>query len=138
MRMLNKNTQKMYYANQDRVVPIYEYYEDEDGNLIPLDTGETKLVYGEPIEFKANISNKLNEVKWAEYGIDESTNYAQIVASKGSIPLKVGTIIWKKSEIGYEDVDNEIVDENTSDYVVKGVADEGLTEDWYLLKKRVK
>lgn len=138
MRMLNKNTQTMYYANQDRVVPIYEYYEDEDGNLIPLDTGETKLVYGEPIEFKANISNKLNEIKWAEYGIDESTNYAQIVASKGSFPLKVGTIIWKKSEIGYEDVDNEIVDENTSDYVVKGVADEGLTEDWYLLKKRVK
>ena len=138
MRTLNKNTQKMYYANQDRVVPIYEYYEDEDGNMIPLDTGETKLIYGEPIEFKANISNKLNEVKWAEYGIDESTNYAQIVASKGSIPLKVGTIIWKKSEIGYEDVDSEIVDENTSDYVVKGVADEGLTEDWYLLKKRVK
>lgn len=138
MRTLNKNTQTMYYANQDRIVPIYEYYEDEDGNIIPLDTGETKLVYGEPIEFKANISNKLNEIKWAEYGIDESTNYAQIVASKGSFPLKVGTIIWKKSEIGYEDVDNEIVDENTSDYVVKGVADEGLTEDWYLLKKRVK
>ena len=138
MMTLNSNKQKMYYANQDRVVPIYEYYEDEDGNLIPLDTGETKLVYGEPIEFKANISNKLNEIKWAEYGIDESTNYAQIVASKGSLPLKVGTIIWKKSEIGYEDVDNEIVDENTSDYVVKGVADEGLTEDWYLLKKRVK
>lgn len=138
MRTLNKNTQTMYYANQDRIVPIYEYYEDEEGNMIPLDTGETKLVYGEPIEFKANISNKLNEIKWAEYGIDESTNYAQIVASKGSFPLKVGTIIWKKSEIGYEDVDNEIVDENTSDYVVKGVADEGLTEDWYLLKKRVK
>ena len=138
MRTLNKNKQRLFYANQDRIAPIYEYYEDEEGNLIPLDTGETKLVYGEPIEFKANISNKLNEVKWAEYGIDESTNYAQIVASKGSIPLKVGTIIWKKSEIGYEDVDNEIVDENTSDYVVKGVADEGLTEDWYLIKKRVK
>ena len=138
MRTLNKNTQKMYYANQDRVVPIYEYYEDEEGNLIPLDTGETKLVYGEPIEFKANISNKLNEVKWAEYGIDESTNYAQIVVSKGSVPLKVGSIIWKKSEIGYEDLEKKIVDENTSDYVVKGVADDGLTEDWYLLKKRVK
>lgn len=138
MRTLEKNKQDMWYANQDRLVPIYEEYTDEDGNTYLLDTGETKLVYGEPIEFKANISNKLNEVKWAEYGIDESTNYAQIVASKGSIPLKVGTIIWKKSEIGYEDVDNEIVDENTSDYVVKGVADEGLTEDWYLLKKRVK
>lgn len=138
MRTLNKNKQKLFYANQDRIVPIYEYYEDEDGNVIPLDTGETKLVYGEPIEFSANISNKLNEVKWAEYGIDESTNYAQIVVSKGSVPLKVGSIIWKKSEIGYEDLEKKIVDENTSDYVVKGVADEGLTEDWYLLKKKVK
>lgn len=138
MMTLNINKQKMYYSNQDKQVPIYETYVDDDGNEYQLDTGETKLVYGEPIEFLANISNKLNEVKWAEYGIDESTNYAQIVASKGSVPLKVGSIIWKKSEIGYEDLEKKIVDENTSDYVVKGVADEGLTEDWYLLKKRVK
>ena len=146
MMTLDINKQKMYYANQDSVVPIYErdedgniiYYEDAEGNSYPLESGDTKLVYGEPIKFSANISNKLNEVKWAEYGIDESTNYAQIVVSKGSVPLKVGSIIWKKSEIGYEDLDKKIVDENTSDYVVKGVADEGLTEDWYLLKKRVK
>ena len=138
MRTLNKNKQKMYYANQDREVPITETYYDDDGNAYELDTGETELVYGEPIEFSANISNKLNEVKWAEYGIDESTNYAQIVVSKGSVPLKVGSIIWKKSEIVYENLEKKIVDENTSDYVVKGVADEGLTEDWYLLKKRVK
>lgn len=138
MRTLVKNKQKMYYANQDREVPITETYYDDEGNAYELDTGETKLVYGEPKELLANISNKLNEVKWAEYGIDESTNYAQIVVSKGSVPLKVGSIIWKKSEIGYEDLEKKIVDENTSDYVVKGVADEGLTEDWYLLKKRVK
>lgn len=138
MMMLNANMQKMHYANQDTLVPIYETYVDEEGNEYQLDTGEVELVYGEPIEFSANISNKLNEVKWVEYGIDESTNYAQIVVSKGSVPLKVGSIIWKKSEIGYEDLEKKIVDENTSDYVVKGVADEGLTEDWYLLKKRVK
>ena len=138
MRTLNKNKQRLFYANQDRIVPIYETYIDDDGNEYQLDTGETKLVYGEPVEFFANISNKLNEVKWAEYGIDESTNYAQIVVSKGSVPLKVGSIIWKKSEIRYENTEENIVDENTSDYVVKGVADEGLTEDWYLLKKVVK
>lgn len=138
MMVLNQNKQKMYYANQDKEVPITETYYDDEGNAYELDTGETKLVYGEPIEFLANISNKLNEVKWAEYGIDETTNYAQIVVSKGSVPLKVGSIIWKKSEISYEDLEKKIVDENTSDYVVKGVADEGLTEDWYLLKKRVK
>ena len=138
MRTLNKNTQKMYYANQDRVVPIYEYYEDEDGNMIPLDAGETKLVYGEPIEFSANISNKLDEVRWAEYGIDNSANYAQIVADKGKIPLKAGSVVWKKSKVGYQDLAETLVDETTSDYVIKGVADEGLSVDLFLLQKRVK
>ena len=146
MRTLNKNKQKMYYANQDKIVPVYEtdekgnilYFEDEEGNKYPLETGETKIGYSIPVEFSANISNKLDEVSWAEYGIDNSANYAQIVADKGKIPLKVGSIIWKKSRVGYLDLAETIVDEITSDYTVKGVADEGLSVDLFLLQKRVK
>ena len=138
MRTLNKNKQTLYYANQDKEVPITETYYDDEGNAYELDTGETELVYGEPIEFSANISNKLDEVRWAEYGIDNSANYAQIVADKGKIPLKVGSIIWKKSIVGYLDLAETIVDEITSDYTVKGVADEGLSVDLFLLQKRVK
>ena len=73
-----------------------------------------------------------------DYGIDNSTNYAQIVANKGELPLKAGSVIWKKSEVGYKDDDKTIVDETTADYIVKGVADEGMSEDLFLLQRNVK
>ena len=146
MRTLHKNTQRMYYALQIGEVPVYQtdadgnimYYVDSDGNKIPLETGETELGYGEPVEFLANINNKLDEVAWREYGIDNSANYAQIVVSKDELPLKAGSVIWKKSEIRYKDENKTIVNVSTADYVVKGVADEGLTEDLFLLKRNVK
>ena len=80
----------------------------------------------------------MNEVVWQDYGIDDSTNYAQIIVSKGYLPLKSGSVIWKKSEIVYKDDDNTIPDESSADYTVKGVADEGLNEDLFLLKRNVK
>lgn len=146
MRTLRKNTQRMYYALQIGEAPVYQtdadgnimYYVDSDGNKIPLETGETELGYGEPVEFLANINNKLDEVAWREYGIDNSANYAQIVVSKDELPLKAGSVIWKKSEIRYKDENKTIVNVSTADYVVKGVADEGLTEDLFLLKRNVK
>ena len=146
MRILVKNKQKMYYALQIGEAPVYQtdadgnimYYVDSDGNKIPLETGETELGYGEPVEFLANINNKLDEVAWREYGIDNSANYAQIVVSKDELPLKAGSVIWKKSEIRYKDENKTIVNVSTADYVVKGVADEGLTEDLFLLKRNVK
>lgn len=146
MRILAKNKQKMYYALQIGEAPVYQtdadgnimYYVDSDGNKIPLETGETELGYGEPVEFLANINNKLDEVAWREYGIDNSENYAQIVVSKDELPLKAGSVIWKKSEIRYKDENKTIVNVSTADYVVKGVADEGLTEDLFLLKRNVK
>lgn len=146
MRILAKNKQKMYYALQIGEAPVYQtdadgnimYYVDSDGNKIPLETGETELGYGEPVEFLANINNKLDEVAWREYGIDNSANYAQIVVSKDELPLKAGSVIWKKSEIRYKDENKTIVNVSTADYVVKGVADEGLTEDLFLLKRNVK
>lgn len=146
MRTLRKNTQKMKYALQNAEIPIYQtdedgnilYYEDSEGNKIPLETGETEIGYSEPVSFLANINNKLNEVVWAEYGVDNSTNYAQIVAAKGVLPLKAGGIIWKKSEVGYKDEEQTIIDDTTADYVVKGVADEGLSVDLFLLQRNLK
>lgn len=136
----------MKYALQNAEIPIYQtdedgnilYYEDSEGNKIPLETGETEIGFGEPVSFLANINNKLDEVAWREYGIDNSTNYAQIVASKNVLPLKAGSIIWKKSEVGYKDETQTIIDDTTADYVVKGVADEGLSVDLFLLQKNLK
>lgn len=146
MMTLQANKQKMYYSLQDGQVPIYEtdedgniiYYTDSEGNQIPIETGEYTTGYSQPVSFFANINNKLNEVVWQDYGIDNSTNYAQIVASKGELPLKAGSVIWKKSEVGYKDEAKTIVDITTSDYTVKGVADEGMSEDLFLLQRNVK
>lgn len=136
----------MKYALQNAEIPIYQtdengnilYYEDSEGNKIPLETGETEIGFGEPVCFLANINNKLDEVAWREYGIDNSTNYAQIVASKNVLPLKAGSIIWKKSEVGYKDEAQTIIDDTTADYVVKGIADDGLSVDLFLLQKNLK
>lgn len=156
MRTLLKNKQSMKYALQIGEVPIYnrdengeiiyEYYEDSDGNIIyyldengnkiPSATGEYEIGYSEPVSFSANISNKLNEVVWAEYGIDNSTNYAQILADKDVLPLKAGSVIWKKSDVGRKESGS--VDDSTADYVVKGVADEGQNFDLFLLQRNLK
>ena len=143
MMVLEANQQKMYYSLQGEKVPIYET--DDDGNIIydeatgePLEAGDYITGYSQPVSFFANINNKLNEVVWQDYGIDNSTNYAQIVASKGELPLKAGSVIWKKSEVGYKDDDKTIVDETTADYTVKGIADEGMSEDLFLLQRNVK
>lgn len=146
MMTLAANQQKMYYSLQAGEIPVYEtdeegniiYYEDDEGNKIALETGETTTGYTKPTEFLACINNKLNEVVWQDYGIDDSTNYAQILVSKGALPLKAGSVIWKKSEIAYKDNDNTIPDESSADYTVKGVADEGLNFDLFLLKRNVK
>lgn len=143
---LASNKQKMFYSLQDGQIPIYESYTDDDGNIIyildndgnKIETGEYQTGYTKPIPFNACINNKLNEVVWQDYGIDDSTNYAQILVSKGTLPLKAGSVIWKKSEIVYKDNDNTIPDESSADYTVKGVADEGLNFDLFLLKRNVK
>ena len=158
MLTLASNKQSMKYSLQGERVPIYEtdengnivydhytdsdgniiYYLDENGEKIPLATGENTTGYSHPVSFFGNINNKLNEVVWQDYGIDNSTNYAQIVASKGELPLKAGSVIWKKSEVGYKDDGKTIVDETTADYTVKGIADEGMSEDLFLLQRNVK
>ena len=141
--MLDINKQLMKYSQHGQKVTIYEkdedgnikYYVDGDGNKIPLIADE-KVGFSEPKEFYANISNKLSEVLVKEFGVDDSSTYVQIVTDKGYLPLKAGDVVWKKSEVGYDY--SGLVDSTTADYEVKGVADEGLTVDLFLLQKVVK
>ena len=138
MRTLNKNTQKMYYANQDRVVPIYEYYEDEEGNMIPLDTGETKLVYGEPIEFKGNISlSNGGEVEVQEFGLDVSAYDAILIVQKDYVPISETTLIWFENPIIYDDEIQKVPNEFSADYRVLSVKP-SLNSTKYVLGRLVK
>ena len=153
--MLDANKQQMKYALQGQKITIYkkdedgniqyEGYTDSDGNFIPyLDVNGDKIPiilkevvgYSEPKIFKANISNKLSEVLIREFGVDDSSSYCQIVTDKGYLPLDVGDLVWKKSNV--ETDKDGLVDKNSADYIVKGVADEGLTVDLFLLQKIVR
>ena len=153
--MLDANKQQMKYSLQGKKITIYkkdedgniqyEGYTDSDGNFIPyLDVNGDKIPiiskevvgYSEPKIFKANISNKLSEVLIREFGVDDSSSYCQIVTDKGYLPLDVGDLVWKKSNV--ETDKDGLVDKNSADYIVKGVADEGLTVDLFLLQKIVR
>jgi hypothetical protein len=140
--MLEANKQKMKYSKQGEKVTIYD--RDENGNIkyIEVDGEKIPVVlreaigFSDPVPFSANISNKLSEVLVKEFGVDDSSSYCQIVTDKGYLPIKAGDIVWKKSDVG-QDSDG-LVDDKTADYVVKGVADEGLTVELFLLQKTVK
>lgn len=140
--MLDINKQDMKYSRQGEKFKIYD--RDENGNIryIEVDGEKIPVVlreaigFSDPVHFSANISNKLSEVLVKEFGIDDSSSYCQIVTDKGYLPIKSGDIIWKKSDVGRDS--DGLVDDKTADYVVKGVADEGLTVDLFLLQKTVK
>lgn len=140
--MLRINKQKMKYSLQGKRIEVYErdqdgnikFYESDSGEKIPLIKKEV-VGFSEPTIFYANISNKLSEVLAKQFGIDDSTNYAQIITDKGAFPIKAGDLIWKKSDVKYDE--DGIVDSTSADYTVMGVADEGLTVDLFLLKRNV-
>lgn len=142
MRLARKNKQSMRYSLYKSSEPIYEL--DEDGNIkymeidgvqVPIEVGTTEPHYDKPIPFKANIHSELNEMHLKSYGVDQSSIYSEIVVKKGKLPLKIGTIIWRESEIIYEDNEKTIPKQSSADYTVVGIMTEGLSEDCYLLQR---
>lgn len=136
MRTLERNKQKMKYAKPDRTIEIKKIFTGTDGYVQEIPTGEKMKVFGEPVGFKACINNKLREVDVQSYGIDDSTNFSQMVTKKDLLPLKEGDVIWRTSEVVYKVVGTEkVVDETSADYIVKGIANEGLNVDMFLLQR---
>ena len=135
MRTLKKNKQKMYYANQDMIVPIYETYIDDDGNEYQLDTGETKLVYGEPVEFNGNISMSGGEAEAVEYGLNLADYSAILVMDKNTLPIRETSLIWQNTE-PKKDADGN-TDEYSADYRIVKISP-SLNIDKFILQKVVK
>lgn len=118
MRTLRRNTQKMYYALQIGEVPIYnrdeneeiiyDYYEDSDGNIIyildengekiPLGDGSTKIIYGTPQEFDANIAESGGEAEAQTFGLSVADYEAVALYEKGAYPIVIGCLVWRDSE----------------------------------------
>lgn len=128
MRMMNRNKQNLYYALQDREVPIYETDEDGDiryieidGQQIPVETGQTELGYSEPIKMLANIAFETNETTAQEFGVDVSDYDAIVVFGKNEYPLTETSRIWFESVPRYKDASETIVDGDSADYKVVSV-----------------
>lgn len=136
MRVLQRNKQKMYYANQDKIVPIYEgTYIDEDGNEYPLDTGETELVYGQAVEFFGNIAMSSGEAQAVEFGLDLSQYSAVLVLPKGTLPLRETSLIWYENEPKTDE--NGITDEHSADYRIVKISP-SINVDKYVLQRVTK
>lgn len=101
MRTLQRNKQKMQYALYLAEAPIYNYYEDDEGNKYHLETGEYALAYTTPVEFFANVSMSGSYAEATEYGLSTADYQAVIELDKGAIPIEEGSLIWFKSDVEY-------------------------------------
>jgi hypothetical protein len=137
----------MYYSLPLGEQPIYELdengqkiidYVDEEGNAYYRETGESEMVYSIPVPFRNGISGKLSEVLVKEFGIDDSSMYAEMDMEANKYPIVAESLIWLKSEPKYKDAIETIPDKTSCDYVVAGVLDEGLNVWNYLLRRNLK
>lgn len=142
MRLPKRDKQNMYYSNFAGTQK--EYQTDENGNTVyveidgvqtPVETGIVKEIFSTPVFFRSSISSNLNEMHIKAWGCDQSSIYSELCVPKGYLPLKIGAIIWRTSEIQWEDTNHTIPKASSSDYTVCGLMDEGLTEDLFLLKR---
>lgn len=108
----------MYYALQIGEVPIYArdndgniiyqsytdsdgneiFYLDDDGNKIPMDTGESMIIYGTPQEFDANIAESGGEAEAQTFGLSVADYEAVALYEKGAYPIVIGALVWRDSE----------------------------------------
>lgn len=129
MMTLETNKQKLWYALQDKEVPVYEtddegntvYYEDDEGNKIPLETGETKLGYSEPAPFFGNIAFSSGEVDNLPFGTDISSYDATLVMNKDELPIDENSLLWFETEPQYKDADKTIVEPFSADFRILGI-----------------
>lgn len=147
MRMLNKNKQQMYYSLLIGETDICELDEngekiivhiDEEGTVYYKVTGDKEPLYSKPVPFKSGISGKLSKALVKEFGIDDTTMYAEMDTNANEFPIVAESLIWRKSDVLYKDKDKTIPDKTSCDYVVAGVLDEGLNVWNYLLRRNLK
>ena len=138
MRAMEKNKQKMKYSIRLGKHPVYK--KDKQGNIVYMTIQGEQVPqeigyeddYADIVDFEANINGRLHEAMVRAFGTDNSKSYAQIVCAKNSLPLDIGTRVWRTSEVKYK-ADGS-VDETSADYVVRGKLTEGLNEDMYYLQ----
>mgnify|MGYP001050067271 FL=1 len=135
MRGLKRNQKTLYYQLYQNNVPIYET--DLDGNIVtdpitgePLLTGETKVGYSAPVEFRANVSANRGESSSDPFGIDLLYDKT-MVSCDMDLPIDELSVLLvdKKPEF---DADGNLA--NTADYKIVKVG-KSLNSALYAIKK---
>lgn len=106
MRALERNKQKIYFANYLGKTDTY----DEDGLL----TGEPTVSYTEPTSAKVNVSASRGEAYLDLFGTD--LNYTNTIVSDKDLGIDENSILW----VGKEPyINNELSSHN---YTVVSIA----------------
>lgn len=154
MRTLRKNQQKLMYALQLGEIPQFETDEngniryevytdndgnefpilDENGNKIPMFTGEYETIYGDAVKFMGNIAMSGGEAEAVEYGLSVEQYSAVIVAERGAIPISEGAIIWYTSTPQYK-YNGDEVSVDINDQTIRGRFTEKTSADFIVVRK---
>lgn len=135
MRGLKRNQKTLYYRIYQSNIPVYEM--DLDGNIVidpvtgePLLTGETKVGYAAPVQFRANVSAARGESSSDPFGIDLSYDKT-MVSCDMTLPIDELSVLFvdKKPEF---DAGGNLA--NTADYKVVKVA-KSLNSVLYAIRK---
>lgn len=135
MRGLKRNQRILYYQLYQDHIPVCET--DLDGNIVtdpvtgePLLTGEYKVGYADPVEFRANVSAARGESNTDPFGVN--TQYDKTVCSCDmNLPIDELSVLFvdKKPEF---DSNGNLTDK--PDYKVVKVA-KSLNSVLYAIKK---
>lgn len=132
-----RNRQRLFYSLWLEEQPIYD--RDRDGNIRlddegnPIETGDTRDMYSDPLEFHACIVGKGGQVEQQAFGAYGDYD-ALLYMKKGDLPLKENTLIWYARTPKIKG--DGTVDDKSADYVIKRVPP-ALNEITYLLKSIV-
>lgn len=135
MRGLRRNQRILHYQLYQEHIPVYET--DLDGNIIydpvtgePLLTGETKVGYSDPVEFRANVSANRGESSSDPFGIDLSYDKT-MVSCNMELPIDELSVLFVDRKPEFDAGGNLT---NTADYKVAKVA-KSLNSALYAIKK---
>ena len=134
MRVLKRNTQKLWYQLYDSHIPVFET--DLEGNIItnpitgqPLESGDYTVGYTAPIGFRANVSAARGEASTDPFGVD--TNHDKTLCTCAILPLDELSVLFVDKAPVY-DKSGKLI--NKPDYKVVKVA-KSLNSVLYAIKK---
>lgn len=147
MRTLNRNQQKLYYAELIGSEVIYAL--DEHGNkkvayvdyteTPPVtyyeELGSTEKHYSAPVPIEANIAQSNGDMVEREYGLSEGSYAAILVTEKDKYPITKTCLIWHTSEPQVDDKGYALP--TSADYTILSI-NKSLNVDKYILGKVIK